>query len=80
MADDTARKQHLLEQVAETHERYTELMNARLDEVGVREIELYLSIVGKLTAKLEDGDKNLRTIAQEMFADVASVVMTELNR
>ncbi|HYB99727.1 MAG TPA: hypothetical protein VEC57_11415 [Candidatus Limnocylindrales bacterium] len=80
MADDAQVKQHLLEQVAETHERFIELMNERLDEVGRREIELYLGVIGKLTGKLENRGKDLRSIAQEMFAEVASLVMAELGR
>ena len=80
MADADAMKEHLLEQIAEVHDRYVELMNARLAEVGQREIELYLGVVGKLVAKLEQTEKPLRTAAQETFAEVASLVMAELGR
>ena len=57
-----------------------ELMNRRLPEVGRRELELYLSLLGKLAVKLEQGDKSLHTAAQEVFAEVATLVMTELGR
>ncbi len=78
MSDEAEIKQHLKRQIAETHEIFPELMEKRLDEVGVREMESYLSVLGSLVDKLEDEDKPLREIAQEMFAKVANIVMTEL--
>lgn len=80
MSESEAGKQQLLEQVVEAHDHYVGLMNERLGEVGQREIELYLGVLGKLVAKLEQTDKPLRTAAQEMFAEVAALVMTELGR
>ena len=77
---DEAMKEHLLEQIADVHERFVELMNSRLPEISQREIELYLGVLGKLVAKLEQNDKPLRASAQELFAEVASIVMTELGR
>ena len=71
-------KEHLLGQIAEVHERFAELMTQRLPETGQRELGLYLGVFGKLVAKLEDKDKSLRDAAQEMFGEVASLVMTEL--
>lgn len=71
-------KEHLLEQIAESHEHFVDLMNSRLPEVGQRELELYLGLLGKLVDKLEQSDKPLRTAAQELFGDVASLVMSEL--
>jgi hypothetical protein len=51
---DEAMKEHLLEQVADVHEHFVELMNGRLPELSQREIELYLGVLGKLVAKLEE--------------------------
>jgi hypothetical protein len=79
MTDD-AMKEHLLEQIADMHEHFVELMNSRLPEMGQRELELYLGVLGKLVAKLEQRDKPLRASAQELFAEVAAIVMTELGR
>lgn len=78
MKDDGTPKGHLLQQVAEVHERFVELMNQRLPEAGERELGLYLGVFGKLVAKLEDDDKSLRDAAQEMFGEVASLVMREM--
>lgn len=80
MTEDVAMKDHLLDQIADVHEHFVDLMNQRLPEVGQRELELYFGVLGKLVAKLEERDKPLRTSAQELFGDVASLVMTELGR
>lgn len=80
MTDDEARKDHLLDQIADVHEHFVDLMNQRLPEVGQRELELYFGVLGKLVAKLEQGDKPLRSAAQEVFAEVATRVMSELKR
>lgn len=80
MTDDVAMKDHLLDQIAEVHEHFVDLMNQRLPEVGQRELELYFGVLGKLVAKLEQREKPLRTSAQELFAEVAALVMAELGR
>jgi hypothetical protein len=77
---DEAMKEHLLEQVADVHEHFVELMNSRLPEISQRELELYLGVLGKLVAKLEARDKPLRASAQELFAEVAAIIMSELGR
>ena len=73
-------KDHLLDQIADTHEHFVDLMNSRLPEVGRRELELYLGVLGKLVAKLEQPGRTLREAGQELFAEVAALVMTEFNR
>ncbi|MBI5504234.1 MAG: hypothetical protein HY899_05510 [Deltaproteobacteria bacterium] len=80
MSDDSADKQRLLQQVADTQEHFADLMNERLSEVGQRELALYLTILSKLVLKLEQPGKTLRDIAQEMFAEVATLVMAEMGR
>ena len=80
MSDQDAMKEHLLDQIADVHEYFVDLMNQRLTEVGQHELELYLGMLGKLVSKLEQGDKSLRTVAQEMFADAAGMMLAELGR
>lgn len=80
MTDDDARKDHLLDQIADVHEHFVDLMNQRLPEAGQRELELYFGALGKLVAKLEQREKPLRAAAQEVFGEVASLVMSELGR
>jgi hypothetical protein len=80
MSEEHVKKDHLLDQIADVHEQFIDLMNQRLPEIGERELELYFGVLGKLVAKLEEPDKPLRVAAQEVFGDVASIVMTELAR
>ena len=80
MDDDAELKEHLLGQVRETHAQFTALMDLRLDEVGTRELDVYYGALSKLVGKLEERDKSLHEVAQETFAEIASIVMTELSR
>ncbi len=80
MGEDQAMREHLLDQIADVHEHFVELMNQRLPEAGQRELELYLGILGKLVAKLEAKDKTLKAAAQEVFGEVAGLVMAEMTR
>jgi len=80
MSDGNEKKDNLLEQIADVHEQFIDVMNERLPEIGERELELYLGVLGKLVAKVEQRDKTLRDAAQEVFGEVASIVMTELSR
>jgi len=80
MTDELAMKDHLLDQIADVHEHFIDLMNQRLPEAGQRELELYLGVLGKVVAKLEQRDKALRVSARELFAEVASLVMSEFAR
>jgi|GEM_PF-2314579 len=80
MSEGSADKERLLEQVADIQEHFADLMNERLSEVGLRELELYLTILSKLVIKLEQPGKNLRAVAQETFTEVAALVMAEMGR
>ena len=80
MGDDDQKKTDLLEQIADVHDHFVDLMNSRLPELETREIELYLGVLGRLVAKLEEDGKPMRQCAQEVFAEMATVVMTELRR
>ncbi len=79
MSDEPAElKADVLLQIMDTHDQYFELMNERLPELDEEILEIYLAALGKLVDKLEDRDKTLREVAQEMFGEVAGVVMKHL--
>lgn len=80
MTDAEDRKDHLLDQIAETQEHFVDLMNGRLPELAERELELYLTLLGKLVAKLEQKDKPMRTGAQELVPELLPLVMGEFGR
>ena len=71
-------KEQLLGQIAETHDRYCQVMEERLAKESIDDVELYFGIVAKLVAKLEERDKRLRSVAQEMLAESAALIMGQL--
>jgi len=80
MSQNSLSDQDLLDQIADTQQHFAGLMLERLPEVGRREHELYLAVLSKMVIKLEQPGKSMRQIAQEMFAEVASMVMGEMGR
>ena len=78
MSRDNELKEHILSQVRETHDRYCEVMEDRLAEEPLEELELYFGVVAKLVDKLNDRDKTLRGIAQEMLAESAGLIVNQL--
>jgi hypothetical protein len=80
MSDDAELKRHLLGQLAQTHERFADLMETRLKKSEVEEIERYFGLLSNLVAKLEDDQKNLKDVLREMAAEYAAIVLGELSR
>ncbi len=78
MNEEAERKDHLVRQITETHAHFSELMAERLLEVGTHELEIYLSVLGKLVDKLETREMTMRETAQDMFAEVVPIVIAEL--
>ncbi len=80
MSETGQDKVRLLGEIARMHEHFVELMNDRLGEVDVSDLERYFALMSNLVAKLEHRDKALRDVAREMVAESASWVMAELAR
>ena len=78
MSDRVELKRHLLERVDETHERFCELMEERLQAADVELIERYFGLLSKLVDKLDEDEKTLRQVAQEMVAESAAQIIAEL--
>lgn len=78
MVDTDELRLHLVSEIAQTHERFVELMASRLADVDGEELERYFAILSKLVCKLEDEEKTLRDVAKEMVAESAAVIMAEL--
>ena len=79
-SDPAEVKRYLLEQLGQTHERFAELMEARLKRSDTAELERYFGMLSTLVAKLEEEDKALRDVMREMAAEYAAIILTELNR
>jgi len=65
-------------QIMQTHRRFVRAMDGRLDGLGTETKERYFAVLSALVGKLEEGDKSLRDILNEMMADFASVILREM--
>ena len=77
MSDDLERD--LADQIRMTHERFTRAMNGRLTAMTLEQKERYFAVLSGLVARLEDGEKALKTILQEMMAEAAPYLFHEIN-
>ena len=55
----------------------TSSLTCEIDE-PLEDVELYFGVVAKLVNKLDDRDKTLREIAQEMLAESAGLIVNQL--
>jgi len=78
MNDSAELKQHICEQLSETHGRFSELMESRMARAELAEVERYFALLSNLVVKLEDADLTLRDIMAEMVAEALPIVMAEL--
>ena len=72
-------EQDLERQIHMTHERFTAAMNARLPAMGSEQKERYFAVLSSLVARLEDADKPLKVVLQEMMAEAAPYLFREMN-
>lgn len=61
-----------------TQERFCVAMEGRLSGIEPDSLERYFAVLSKLVLKLEDPDKSLGQIMNEMMAETASVIMQEM--
>lgn len=61
-----------------TQERFCVAMEGRLSSIEPDSLERYFAVLSKLVLKLEDSDKSLGQIMNEMMAETASVIMQEM--
>jgi hypothetical protein len=66
-------------QIGMTHERFVAAMNARLPTMDVEQKERYFGVLSALVSRLEDRDKPLRTILQEILAEAGPLILRELS-
>ncbi len=62
-----------------THERFVAAMEARLPAMSLEMKETYFAILSNLVTKLEDGEKPMRAILQEMMVEAGTMIMQTLN-
>ncbi|MFN8543940.1 MAG: hypothetical protein U0807_07030 [Candidatus Binatia bacterium] len=71
-------EQDLERQIVDTHRRFVKAMNGRLDGMGADTKERYFVLLSELTAKLEDPDKSLRDVMQELLPEAMTLVLQEI--
>ena len=72
-------EQHLEAQIRMTHDRFTVAMNDRLPAMTVEQKERYFAVLSSLAGRLEDAEKPLRVVLQEMMAEAAPYLFREMN-
>ena len=80
MPDDKTLHAALDSDIRMTQERFTDAMEARLDQMELETKERYFAVLSLLVTKLEDPAKGLSSILQEVVAEGATMVMAELQR
>ncbi len=61
-----------------THERFVEVMHARLGDMELPTKERYFAVLSILVSKLETPDKTLRQVLKELMSEVAGLILAEL--
>lgn len=62
-----------------THERFIAAMESRLPAMSLELKETYFAVLANLVGKLEDSDKSLRSILQEMMVESTALIMQQIN-
>jgi hypothetical protein len=65
-------------QIIATHRRFVKAMDGRLGDLSADTKERYFAVLSALVAKLEETEKPMRDIVQEMMSEAASVILQEL--
>jgi hypothetical protein len=77
MSDDL--EKDLESQIRMTHARFGQAMAARLPGMTLEQKERNFAVLSSLVTRLEDAEKPLKTILQEMMAEAAPFLFRELN-
>ncbi|MGH7789982.1 MAG: hypothetical protein ACRERC_24150, partial [Candidatus Binatia bacterium] len=61
------------------HQRFVEVMEARLPSLEMPSKERYFAVLTVLIGKLEDADKTMRDVLVEMMAEAGRHLMEEMS-
>jgi hypothetical protein len=67
-------------QIVATHRRFVKAMDGRLAHMGADTKERYFAVLSVLVAKLEDVDKPLREVMQEMVSEAGHMILQEMTQ
>lgn len=78
MTDTTSIAQDLDKQIIATQQRFQKAMKARLAHMSLDTKERYFAVLSVLVAKLEDTNKPLREVLQDVLFEAAPYIAQEL--
>ena len=78
MTDTTLIAQDLDKQIIATQQRFQKAMKARLAHMSLDTKERYFAVLSVLVAKLEDTNKPLREVLQDVLFEAAPYIAQEL--
>jgi hypothetical protein len=79
MADTDVIVQDLDKQIIATQKRFQKAMKARLARMSLESKERYFAVLSSLVMKLEEPDKPLRDVLQEVVIESAPYIAQELS-
>lgn len=79
MTDIALIEQDLDKQILATQQRFQKVMKARLAKMTLETKERYFAVLSLLVAKLEDPDKPLREVLQDVVIESAPYIAQELS-
>lgn len=80
MADTDLISQGLDQQIVTTQQRFQHAMEARLPAMPLETKERYFAVLSLMVAKLEDTQKPLRDVLQDVMMEAAPYIAQELSR
>ena len=79
MADTELISKDLDKQIASTHKRFQKAMQARLPTMQLESKERYFAVLSVMVAQLEDPERPLRDVLQDVMMEAAPYIAQELS-
>ena len=67
-------------QIVATHRRFVKAMDGRLPDMAADTKERYFAVLSVLVAKLEDANKPLKEVMQEMVSEAGHMILQEMTQ
>ena len=67
-------------QIVATHRRFVKAMDGRLGTMGADTKERYFAVLAVLVTKLEETDKPLKEVMQEMVSEAGHMILQEMTQ
>jgi len=67
-------------QIVATHRRFVKAMDGRLPDMSADTKERYFAVLSVLVAKLEEADKPLKEVMQDMVSEAGHMILQEMTQ